>query len=273
MQALRANRRRRTKIVATLGPATDDPLVLEELIRAGVDVCASTSRTAPATTQAERIERVRSIAAKVGRYVGIIGDLQGPKIRIESFRDGCQSSSRSGQPFTLDTAMDPAAGDEHAVGVAYREPRRATCAAATSCCSTTGRSCSTSRKSSGTRSSAASSSAAAARESQRPQQAGRRPVGAGADRQGPRATSRRPAKLGLDFVAVSFVRNAEDVKEARRLLRAAGGDGYIVAKIERAEAVREHRRDHRGQRRDHGRARRSRRRGRVRGDDGSAEGV
>ena len=81
----RSHERRRTKIVATLGPSTDSPQILEELIRAGLDVVRINFSHAGAAEQAERVKLVRSVASKVGRYVGIIGDLQGPKIRIESF--------------------------------------------------------------------------------------------------------------------------------------------------------------------------------------------
>ncbi|MEE3197085.1 MAG: pyruvate kinase, partial [Pseudomonadota bacterium] len=76
---------RRTKIVATLGPSTDDVTVLENLIRAGVDVLRLNFSHGAAEDQKKRIGTVRKIADKVGRYVGIMGDLAGSKIRIESF--------------------------------------------------------------------------------------------------------------------------------------------------------------------------------------------
>jgi pyruvate kinase len=71
-----ATRRRRTKIVATIGPATDSPQVLEDLIRAGADVVRINFSHADGIEQAERVELIRATAAKVGRHVGIIGDLQ-----------------------------------------------------------------------------------------------------------------------------------------------------------------------------------------------------
>ena len=112
-------RRRRTKIVATLGPATDDEDTLVSLFETGVDVARVNFSHGSAEQQAERIERVRRVANRVGRYVGIMGDLQGPKIRIESFAAG-QTVLQKDAEFTLDTAMDPAAGTDSAVGVAYR---------------------------------------------------------------------------------------------------------------------------------------------------------
>jgi pyruvate kinase len=80
--------RRRTKIVATLGPATDDPAVLEDLILAGADVFRINFSHGTAADQAKRVETVRRVEQKVGRHIGIMGDLQGPKIRIESFKNG-----------------------------------------------------------------------------------------------------------------------------------------------------------------------------------------
>jgi pyruvate kinase len=111
--------RRRTKIVATLGPATDNPTVLEELIRAGADVFRVNFSHGTAAEQAARVATVRDIADAVGRHIGIMGDLQGPKIRIESFKAGA-ATLLEGSEFVLDTTMDPNGGDEHSVGCAYR---------------------------------------------------------------------------------------------------------------------------------------------------------
>ncbi|MCY3732602.1 MAG: pyruvate kinase, partial [Rhodospirillaceae bacterium] len=101
MEALTRGSRRRTKIVATLGPATDDPDVVEALICAGADVLRFNFSYGAAEEQGGRVAQVRSIASKLGRYVGIMGDLQGPKIRIESFRRGSVVLER-GQVFELD---------------------------------------------------------------------------------------------------------------------------------------------------------------------------
>jgi pyruvate kinase len=226
--------RRRTKIVATLGPATDDPGVIEQLIRAGTDVFRINFSHGTSADQEKRVELVRAIAEKVGRHIGIMGDLQGPKIRVESFMSG-RVVLVEGAEFTLDTAMDPNAGDRQAVGVAYRnlvndvepgdvlllddglivlevegvEGTRIKC---------------------------------------RVKQGGKLADHKGLNKQGgglsaPALTDKdrrdieAAARLKLDFVSVSFARNAEDMQEARTLLRAAGGQAHMVAKIERAEAV------------------------------------
>src|SRR5262249_35327576 len=102
-----------------LGPATDNATVLEQLIRAGTDVFRINFSHGTAADQAARVTMVREIASKVGKHIGIMGDLQGPKIRIESFKNHSIVLSE-GREFLLDTAMDPNDGDEHAVGCAYR---------------------------------------------------------------------------------------------------------------------------------------------------------
>ena len=231
---LRANRPRRTKIVATLGPATDDPKKLEELIRAGVDVVRINFSHAGAAEQAERVKLVRDTAAKVGRYVGIIGDLQGPKIRVESFRSG-SVVLKVGERFTLDTQMDPAAGDEQCVRVAYRDLVNDVGAGDVLLLDdgqivldveeVTGSQIRCIVKRAGKLSN---------RKGLNKQGGG---LSAPALTDKDRSDIESAAKLEFDFVAVSFVRSADDVVEARKLLRAAGGEGYIIAKIERAEAV------------------------------------
>src|SRR5690554_5165230 len=100
--------RRRTKIVATLGPATDDPATLEKLLLAGADVLRINFSHGSSEQQVQRIQRVRDVSAMAGCTVAIMGDLQGPKIRVESFVNG-SVMLEAGQPFTLDTAMDPKA--------------------------------------------------------------------------------------------------------------------------------------------------------------------
>ena len=79
---------RRTKIVATLGPASSDPKTLARMIDAGLDVVRMNFSHGTAAEHTKRVELVRSLARKAGRAVGVLVDLQGPKIRIGRFRDG-----------------------------------------------------------------------------------------------------------------------------------------------------------------------------------------
>ncbi|MDV7212231.1 pyruvate kinase, partial [Azotobacter beijerinckii] len=109
---------RRTKIVATLGPATETPDVLEGLILAGVDVVRLNFSHGKAEEHKARAALVREMAAKHGRFVAILADLQGPKIRISRFADG-KVTLHKGQRFVLDAALDKNAGDASRVGIDY----------------------------------------------------------------------------------------------------------------------------------------------------------
>ena len=229
-----AARRRRSKIVATLGPATDHPDVLERLIRAGADVVRINFSHGSAEDWARRVRAVRDTAARVGRYVGIVGDLQGPKIRIESFRDGAVTLE-PGEAFVLDTAKDPSAGDERSVGVAYRRlPDEVR--AGDAVLLDDGRIVLAVDEVRGTevRCRVTRGGRVSNRKGLNKQGGG---LSAPALSDKDRADIETAASLELDFVAVSFAREAADIDEARSLLRAAGGEGYVIAKIERAEAV------------------------------------
>ena len=80
--------RRRTKILATLGPATDAPGVLDAILAAGVDVVRLNFSHGDPSSQVARAQAVREAARRVGVEVGILADLPGPKIRIEKFAEG-----------------------------------------------------------------------------------------------------------------------------------------------------------------------------------------
>ena len=92
---------RRTKIIATLGPATDAPGMLERLLAEGVDVVRLNLSHGVAADHKQRATAVRETAARLGREVGVLADLQGPKIRIERFANG-PVQLEPNQPFTLD---------------------------------------------------------------------------------------------------------------------------------------------------------------------------
>ena len=96
---------RRTKIVATLGPATDDILILTDMMRVGLDVARVNFSHGQQDDHARRIELVREAAARAGKIVGILADLGGPKIRIEGFREG-RVRLREGERFALDPRLD-----------------------------------------------------------------------------------------------------------------------------------------------------------------------
>jgi pyruvate kinase len=91
-----------TKIVATLGPATDAPGVLAQLLDAGVDVFRLNASHGEQDQHAARIASVRKMAGEAGTHVGILLDLQGPKIRLGKFEGGCVTLE-DGSDFTITT--------------------------------------------------------------------------------------------------------------------------------------------------------------------------
>src|SRR5699024_8148523 len=111
---------RRTKIVATLGPATDAPGMLQRILTEGVDVVRLNMSHGQPQDHRARAMAVREAARIVGREVGILADLQGPKIRIETFADG-PVELREGDRFVLDCAVGAPPGDATRVGVSYHE--------------------------------------------------------------------------------------------------------------------------------------------------------
>lgn len=226
--------RRRTKIVATLGPASEDPEVLERLVRAGVDVVRLNFSHGAIEEHARRVEAVRAAAAKAGRSVGVMGDLQGPKIRIQRFADGFVELS-DGQSFELDAARDPLSGDATGVSVAYARLTDDVAAGDTLLLDD-GQIVLRVDAVSGTR--IACTVLAGGRLSDHK---GLNKQGGGLSAAALTAKDEadivHAAELGIDFLAVSFVRDATDIARARKLLADAGGDALLVAKIERAEAV------------------------------------
>ena len=100
---------RRTKIIATLGPATNDAKTLDRIIEAGVDVVRINFSHGNPEEHIDRAEKLRNRARAHGRQIGVLCDLQGPKIRIEKFKNS-KIFLNDGDSFILDTAMDPNAG-------------------------------------------------------------------------------------------------------------------------------------------------------------------
>ena len=109
---------RQTKIISTLGPATDKPNVLEQMILNGVNVVRFNFSHGKHEDHLSRAEQVRTIAKKLGKTIAILGDLQGPKIRICNFQNGSVQLN-NGSIFALDTSVDPLQGDEKGVNITY----------------------------------------------------------------------------------------------------------------------------------------------------------
>jgi pyruvate kinase len=225
---------RRTKIVATLGPATAQPGVLEAMLQAGVDVVRLNLSHGSHSSHRHQLEVLREVCARQQRSIGVMLDLQGPKIRIERFRAG-SALLKQGQRFVLDAALAAEDGDEHTVGITYKALPQDVAAGDVLLL------------------------ADGLIQLQVEQVEGARVLttvtvggllgnGKGINRLGgglsvaaltdkDREDIRFAAEVEADYLAVSFPRNAADIEEARRLLRAAGGQGGLVAKIERREAL------------------------------------
>ncbi len=225
---------RRTKIVATLGPATDKPGVLAQLIAAGVDTVRLNFSHGLADDHRRRAGEARREAGRLGRHVAILGDLQGPKIRVGRFSEG-RARLEKAAGFVLDPALPAGAGNARGVSVDYAELAR-DCERGDILLLDDGR----------LRLKVAAIDGTAVHTTVEvggwlSDNKGINKLGGGltaaALTEKDRGDIQVAAELGFDYLAVSFPRDAEDVQWARQLLREAGSAAHIVAKIERAEAV------------------------------------
>ena len=224
---------RRTKIVATLGPASSDQKVLEQMIRAGVDLVRMNFSHGSAQDHVARAEKVRAAAAAAGRTVGILADLQGPKIRVSKFEND-KITLNNGDTFILDAAWDKL-GNQERVGLDYKDLPKDVGKGSVlllndgmlefDVIEVKGREviCKVVR-------------------------GGVLSNNKGINRKGGGLTApaltdkdkediRTAALIKADYLAVSFPRSADDMKLARELMHAAGGKSMLMAKIERAEAI------------------------------------
>ncbi|HKQ85017.1 MAG TPA: pyruvate kinase [Steroidobacteraceae bacterium] len=225
---------RRTKILTTLGPATDNPKVLAELVRAGADAVRINFSHGQLDQHARRVQMVREIAAEMHKWVAVLGDLQGPKIRIERFADG-KAMLTEGDPFTLDVSLDSHDGTAESVGVAYKRLPEDVRAGDTLLLND-GQIVLDVTDVSGPRIRTRVVVGGELSDNKGiNKQGGGLSAGALTDKD--RTDIRMAAELGVDYLAVSFARDASDMEEARALLREAGGHGSLVAKIERGEAI------------------------------------
>lgn len=224
---------RRTKIVATLGPASSDRVVLENMIRAGVDLVRVNFSHGTAQDHIDRVETVRAAATAVGRTVGILADLQGPKIRVRKFEND-KIILKRGDSFILDADFE-GLGTQERVGLDYKDLPKDVGPGAILllndgllefhvtdvrgneivCTVVRGGVLSNNK---------------------------------GINRKGGGLTApaltekdkediKTAALVKADYLAVSFPRNGDDMRYARQLMKEAGGCSMLMAKIERAEAI------------------------------------
>ncbi|EFW3527039.1 pyruvate kinase [Shigella sonnei] len=229
-----SRRLRRTKIVTTLGPATDRDNNLEKVIAAGANVVRMNFSHGSPEDHKMRADKVREIAAKLGRHVAILGDLQGPKIRVSTFKEG-KVFLNIGDKFLLDANLGKGEGDKEKVGIDYKglpadvvpgdilllDDGRVQLKVL----EVQGMKVFTEVTVGGPLSN----------------NKGINKLGGGLSAEAltekDKADIKTAALIGVDYLAVSFPRCGEDLNYARRLARDAGCDAKIVAKVERAEAV------------------------------------
>ena len=223
---------RHTKIVATLGPASSSPEVLERLVLAGIDVVRMNFSHGSSEDHLARATAVREIARRLGRTVGILGDLQGPKIRVGRFADG-KITLAVGDIFILDARCQ--VGNQERVGLDYKDLPKDVKPGDILLLDDG-------------RLKLEVDAVRATEIRTRVLVGGELSNNKGINRQGGGLTApaltakdmediRTAAQIGVDFVAVSFPKAAADMHVARQLLRAAGSSALLIAKIERVEAI------------------------------------
>ena len=225
---------RRTKIVATLGPATDDPRVLADIIRLGVNVVRLNFSHGSHDEHGARIQAVRDEAKKQGRVVGILADLQGPKIRIANFVDA-KIYLNDGDHFILDAGYDDNLGNRERVGIDYKElPNDVVKGDVLLLDDGRLRLCVESIE-------AAQIHCAVEVGGELSNHKGINRLGGGLSARALTDKDIRDleyaVQCSVDYLAISFPRDADDIKHARKLMQDFNGDAGIIAKIERVEAV------------------------------------
>ena len=225
---------RRTKIIATLGPATDEPGVLEKLIAAGVDVFRLNYSHQTHNHHEKRMKEIRRLSLEYKHAVAVIADLQGPKIRIENFKSG-KIQLKEGGNFKINTKLSSDSGDESQVGISYKQlandlklndrllidDGRIVLGVLSidnciiDCEVITGGEL-TNSKGINLQGGGLSADALTNKDIE---------------------DMKHAAKIEVDFVAISFPRDAKDIKKARKMMKDCNCNAQIIAKIERADAL------------------------------------
>ena len=225
---------RRTKIVATLGPGSSSSEVILEMVRAGVDVFRLNFSHGSHEEQKARVDLIRECSESTGRIVGILADLQGPKIRTHKFKDG-QVQLIRGETFILDADLGKDEGTQERVGITYKDLPKDVNSGDTLLlddgrvelevtevvdseirCRVVYTGLLSNNKGINLKGGGLSA-----------------PALTDKDKEDLKAA----VSMNVDYVALSFACTAADVNQCRDLVRAAGSDAGIVTKVERAEAI------------------------------------
>lgn len=227
---------RRTKIIATIGPASEQPEILRQLIMTGVNLVRINMSHGLSEKHAAVIENVRKIATELGVEVGILLDLQGPKIRISKFKER-EITLNVADKFILDANCDENSGDNTRVGLDYKRLPQDV-APGDRLLLDDGRIVMDVEKVQG-----AQIHCIVRIGGKLSNNKGVNRFGGGLSAEALTDKDRKDilfaAKHAVDYVAISFPRSAQDMLQARDLLRDAGSDAGLIAKIERAEAITE----------------------------------
>ncbi len=225
---------RRTKIVATIGPASESLEMLDRLVAAGVNVVRLNFSHGTLEEHKQRAHNVRAAAKKHGVYVGILADMQGPKIRVGKYKKG-KTILEPGQKYIIDGALDLDDGDDERVGITYKElvgdvepgarlllndglivmDVDEVIGQEIRCTVIVGGVLSNNK---GINRAGGGLSAAALTDKDK-------------------EDIKTACSIGVDYIAISFPRDGADMDYARSLVRAEGSNAGLVAKVERAEAV------------------------------------
>lgn len=225
-------RRRRTKIVATVGPASRDPAMLEALLQAGVNVFRLNLSHGDHEDHRANFETIRAVSAATGKLVAVLADLCGPKIRVGRF-DGGRITLEKGHTVTVTTrdvlgkprlipsqytalAEDVRTGDRILLDDGMLELHVDAVAGSDIACTVTVGGVLKDRKGMNLPGVLVSSPALTEKD---------------------REDARFALELGVDFLALSFVRRPSDVDDLKTLIRAAGASTPVIAKIEKPEAL------------------------------------
>ncbi|WP_395946275.1 pyruvate kinase [Caedibacter taeniospiralis] len=225
---------RRTKILATIGPASESKEVLSKMVDAGLNAVRCNFSHGTADDHRKRVQLIREVAKEKGTYIGILADLQGPKIRVAKFKDG-KVILKNGDPFILDAERDKNAGDETSVGIDYKELPNDVKKGDVLLLDD-GKIVLTVIKVEGVKVHC------------KVTVGGKLSNNKGINKKGGGLTApaltekdiediKTAAALEVDYVAVSFPRDAKDMEYARKLLQESGSEAGVVAKIERTEAL------------------------------------
>ena len=224
---------RKAKILITLGPASREPEIIEQLIAAGANGVRINMSHGTQEEKATDIERARAAAAKVGRPIAILVDLSGPKIRTGELKDDQPVRLVPGALFTITTRI--VAGDEHQVSTNYQDLPRVV--------------------KPGTRMLLDDGALALIVESATETDVICRVIDGGllSERKGINLPGvalpidsltekdivdlKWAVQQNVDYIALSFVRSASDCERAKKMINDAGGRAPLIAKIEKAEAI------------------------------------